>query len=87
MGMFTDLADLSGLLQSSESLKVSRIVQKAYIEVNENGTEAAGATGISRYVYSSLKYEDRFIDLALSFFYCRYWYNNDFHSNTTKIPW
>lgn len=44
--MFTDSADLSGMLQCETSLKVSNVIHKAYIEINEIGTEAAGATGI-----------------------------------------
>lgn len=41
--MFEDNADFGNL--TKEPVKISKILQKAFIEVNEEGSEAAAATG------------------------------------------
>tara|TARA_R110002012_G_scaffold322033_1_gene553997 strand:- start:7708 stop:8916 length:1209 start_codon:yes stop_codon:yes gene_type:complete len=43
--MFTDAADLSKISKEAR-LRISRVLQKTFIEVNEEGTEAAAVTGI-----------------------------------------
>ncbi|KFP75959.1 hypothetical protein N311_04292, partial [Apaloderma vittatum] len=43
--LFRPLANLSGS-SSAETLKVSEVIHEAYMEVNEEGTEAGGSAGV-----------------------------------------
>ncbi len=50
MGMptaFSGNADFSGIYGASGDIWIDKVIHQAYIDVNEQGTEAAGATGIS----------------------------------------
>ncbi len=61
-------ADFSGVSNSSDGLLVSDIVQKAFVEVNEEGTEAAAATGLTFRMASLAPAVTFFCDRPFAFF-------------------
>lgn len=54
--VFGDGADLSNLLNKSEPLRVSKFAHKAFIEVNEEGAEAAAATKVTVHAKSAKRH-------------------------------
>lgn len=50
---FSNAADFSGLMESPEPLKISKVIHKAFIKVDEEGAEAAAATGKLTFYFKS----------------------------------
>lgn len=59
--MFSNSANFGDLLDSNEPLQISDVVHKAFIDVNEEGAEAAAATG-------------KFLNSKIVFFWFVAWY-------------
>lgn len=43
--VFNENADLSGLVETHENVRVSKIVHKAFFTIDEDGTERGAGTG------------------------------------------
>ncbi len=59
MGMpdaFTNTADFSGI-SSKQGLAIGQVVHKAFVDVSENGTEAAAATGMTMHATAMMRPE------------------------------
>ncbi|NXJ86502.1 OVALY protein, partial [Trogon melanurus] len=55
--LFSPSANLSGI-SSADNLKVSEVIHEAYMEVNEEGTEAGGSTDVMGDITYSLELEE-----------------------------
>jgi serpin B len=60
-------ADFSGISESGEKIFISDVVHKAFIQVDEEGTEAAAATGASFYAVSVPVFTPVVVDRPFAF--------------------
>jgi serpin B len=63
MGMplpFTDAADFSGMT-GKDDLKIDKVIHKAFVDVTEKGTEAAGATAVIMTTKSAMPDKEKII--------------------------
>lgn len=54
---FSEEADFCGMLESAENMQISNVLHKACIEVNEEGSEAAAASGAVMMARCALTFE------------------------------
>jgi len=54
--MFSNKAEFPNMLESSERIAVSKVIHKAFIDVNEEGTEAAAATAVVSVVGAGMNF-------------------------------
>ncbi|HUJ39688.1 MAG TPA: serpin family protein [Candidatus Acidoferrales bacterium] len=59
---FSRGADFSGMSERGRELSISTVVHKAYVDVNEQGTEAAAATGIGIVSTAVMRYTSFRVD-------------------------
>ncbi|HVN09617.1 MAG TPA: serpin family protein [Patescibacteria group bacterium] len=59
---FSRGADFSGMSERGRELSLSTVVHKAWVDVNEQGTEAAAATGIGVIATAVVRYTDFRVD-------------------------
>uniref|UniRef100_A0A8C3QY01 Serpin domain-containing protein n=1 Tax=Cyanoderma ruficeps TaxID=181631 RepID=A0A8C3QY01_9PASS len=65
--LFSPLANLSGI-SSAESLRISKAIHKAYMEVTEEGTEEAGSADDTEDIQHSSEFEEFRADRPFLFF-------------------
>lgn len=65
---FDNRADFTKMIEEQESLSISEVKQKTFIDVNEEGTEAAAATSIGVRVTSALLDDPFYMEVNRPFF-------------------
>nr|XP_016846840.1 PREDICTED: alpha-1-antitrypsin-like [Anolis carolinensis] len=81
--VFTNHANLTGI-SGDRNLKVSKAIHKAYLNVHENGTEAAAVTVIEVCLYSASKHIK--CDRPFIFLICDEWNKSILFMGRLKNP-
>ncbi|MER2090775.1 MAG: serpin family protein, partial [Sporosarcina sp.] len=66
---FVDTADFSKMIKEGDPLKISKVKQKTFIDVNEEGTEAAAVTSIEVVTESASIEESFYMEVNRPFFF------------------